>query len=126
MKSARRPHARRAGLGALAGLLIVAAAAAAAGRARPDTAPVPWPYRHLELGLASSPGGAAGLAAIAPFGFRYQYLAGGVNTGQDWPHWNPDGSFVTRYIAESEAHRIVPVFSYYEIRQSLAGRRRRR
>ena len=99
----------------------------AAAVARPAAAPIPWPYAHLELGLASSPGGAAGLAAVAPFGLRYQYLAGGVNTGQDWPHWNPNGSFVSLYITESEAHRIVPVFSYYEIRQSLpgAGRRRR-
>ena len=93
------------------------------GSAHAGTAPpaIRWPFSHLQLGLADAPGGAAGLAATAPFGLRYQYLAGGVNTGKDWQHWNPDGSFVSDYIAESEAHHIVPVFSYYEIRQSLPG-----
>ena len=114
-------RARRAGLAAVACLLIVAGAAHGSGRATAGGAPIPWPYRHLELGLTSSPGGAAVLAAVAPFGFRYQYLSGGVNTDQDWPHWNPNGSFVSLYIAESEAHRIIPVFSYYEIRQSQPG-----
>jgi hypothetical protein len=48
-------------------------------------APLPagWPAR-LELGVADSPGGAAALRATAPFLFRYQYLAGGVNTGSGW------------------------------------------
>ena len=68
--------------------LLAALALAAAASAR-TAAPVRWPYTHLEIGLAGAPGGAAGLAAVAPFGLRYQYLAGGVNTGQDWPHWNP-------------------------------------
>ena len=30
-----------------------------------------------------------------PFGFRYQYLAGGVNTGNGWATWNTNGQFVT-------------------------------
>ena len=29
------------------------------------------------------------------FEFRYQYLAGGVNTGNGWATWNTDGQFVT-------------------------------
>ena len=48
------------------------------------------------------------LQASAPFGFRYQYLAGGVNTGSGWATWNPDGSFVTRYVPESWAARDDP------------------
>ncbi|MGH2851664.1 MAG: hypothetical protein ACRDLP_13720 [Solirubrobacteraceae bacterium] len=80
-----------------------------------------WPFTHLQIGMTSQPGGAAGLAAAAPFGLRYQYLAGGVNTGKGWQTWNPNGSFVSLYDAESEAHHIVPVFSYYQIRQSLPG-----
>ncbi len=121
MESVWRRRARRGALGAVACLAIVAGAAQGSGRAKAGAVPIRWPYRHLELGLASSPGGAAGLAAVAPFGFRYQYLAGGVDTGQDWPNWNPNGSFVSLYITESAAHRIIPVFSYYEIRQSQPG-----
>jgi len=33
-------------------------------------------------------------APAAAFGFRYQYLAGGVNTGNGWASWDKDGSFV--------------------------------
>jgi hypothetical protein len=58
----------------------------------------------------------------APFGYRYQYLAAGVNTGEGWATWNENGTFVTRYVAESYKQRITPVFTYYMIRQSLPGR----
>ena len=91
----------------------------AQGSVAPPT--IRWPFSHLQLGLAEAPGGAAGLAAAAPVGLRYQYLAGGVNTGKGWQTWDPGGTFVSDYIAESEAHHIVPVFSYYQIRQSLPG-----
>jgi hypothetical protein len=70
--------------------------------------------------MSDGPGGAAALAA-AGFGFRYQYLAGGVNTGQGWATWNPDGSFVSMYIQESVSSSIIPVFTYYQIRQSSPG-----
>jgi len=106
---------------AITAACLAALALAAAASAGAPASPARWPFTHLEIGLADAPGGAAALARIAPMGLRYQYLAGGVNTGSDWTHWNPDGSFVTRYIAESRAARIVPVFSYYEIRQSLPG-----
>jgi hypothetical protein len=66
-------------------------------------------------------GGATALRTRAPFGFRYQYLAGGVNTGQGWATWNPDGTFVTNYVQESIDHRIVPVFTYYMLTQSRPG-----
>jgi hypothetical protein len=45
-----------------------------------------------------------------------------VNTGNGWATWNENGTFVTRYIAESKAQGIRPVFTYYMIRQSLPGR----
>jgi hypothetical protein len=76
---------------------------------------------RIALGLADQPGGAAAMRGVAPFGFRYQYLAGGVNTGHGWQGWNEHGTFVTRYIAESVSARITPVFTYYMIRQSLPG-----
>ena len=43
--------------------------------------------------MADSPGGAAAMRATAPFGFRYQYLAGGANTGGGWATWNTNGDF---------------------------------
>ena len=41
--------------------------------------PARWPST-LQLGLNDGPGGAAAMKGVAPFGFRYQYLSGGVNT----------------------------------------------
>jgi len=71
---------------------------------------------HFAIGVADQPGGAAQLrGAVA---MRYQYLAGGVNTGSGWSTWDPGGSFVSRYVAESRAARIVPVFTYYQLLQS--------
>src|SRR5437899_715160 len=102
-------------------LTAVAGALACVGGAgaSPSLPPLParWPHT-LQLGLADEPGDAAALRKVAPFGFRYQYLAGGVNTGQGWSTWNPNGSFVTRYDEESWAAGEIPVFSYYMLLQS--------
>src|SRR5207245_2046740 len=46
--------------------------------------PAKWPSRALEIGMTDGANGAAALRATAPFAFRYQYLAGGVNTGKGW------------------------------------------
>src|SRR5438874_3117817 len=102
-------------------LAAVAGALACVGGAGapPSLPPLPtrWPHT-LQLGMADEPGGAAALRKVAPFSFRYQYLAGGVNTAQDWSTWNPNGSFVTRYDDESWAAGEIPVFSYYMLLQS--------
>jgi hypothetical protein len=82
--------------------------------------PAGWPNR-LELGMSDSPGGAAAMKATAPFAFRYQYLAGGVNTGSGWATWNTNGDFPRFYIEDSIAHGIIPVFTYYQMVQSLPG-----
>jgi hypothetical protein len=50
-----------------------------------------------------------------PWTYRYQYLTGGVNTGAGWSTWNPDGSYVTNYLAESERVNAIPVFTYYQL-----------
>jgi len=71
----------------------------------------------LALGLSSQPGTAAHVQASHAT-WRYQYLAGGVNTGDGWSGWNPDGTFVSRYVAESRARRLTPVFTYYQLLQS--------
>src|SRR5215210_2621410 len=79
--------------------------------------PAGWPST-LQLGMADSPGGAAAMKATAPFGFRYQYLSGGANTGSGWATWNSNGDFATYYIQDSVANGIVPVFTYYQLLQS--------
>lgn len=101
------------------GLLRPAAIAAQSPLPLPPL-PAGWPGT-LEVGLSDAPGGAAALAAAAPFRFRYQYLAAGVNTGYGWATWNSDGHFVTYYIQDSLANGITPVFTYYMIYQSLPG-----
>jgi hypothetical protein len=116
--SVRRRLGLAAALSAIALVLLVPAAAPA--RKLPPL-PRHWPSHRLELGLSDQPGDAAALSRSAPFGFRHQYLAGGVNTGQGWSTWNPGGSFVPMYIRESAAHHLTPVFTYYMVRQSLPG-----
>src|SRR5262249_39111155 len=69
--------------------------------------PAGWPSQ-IEIGVADSPGGAAALRATAPFLFRYQYLAGGVNTGRGWSTWNPGGDFAKFYIDDSIANGMIP------------------
>src|SRR4051794_22005947 len=96
-------------------LLALAAATAAFAFAAPAA------EARIQLGLADQPGGASTLRKVAPFGYRYQYLAGGVNTGSGWSTWNENGTFVTRYIDESRKAGITPVFTYYMIRQSRPG-----
>jgi hypothetical protein len=108
--------ARRCGLVALLGLV----AAAPAGAAGLPPLPHGWPHT-LRIGLTDPPGDAHALRASAPFGFRYQYLSGGANTGSGWSTWNPDGSFVTRYVHESKAAHVIPVFTYYQLLQSKPG-----
>ena len=136
-----REHARR--FGALAPLAVAIAIAASAcfGTSVPDVTetlspqagvqgvsvaalpplPAGWPSTKLELGQNDGPGGAAGMASVAPFEFRYQYLAGGVNTGNGWANWNANGGFVTYYIQDSVANGITPAFSYYMLYQSSPG-----
>ena len=71
----------------------------------------------LALGLSSQPGTAAHVKASHAT-WRYQYLAGGVNTGDGWSGWNPDGTFVSRYVKESRAAGLTPVLTYYQLLQS--------
>ena len=55
-----------------------------------------------------------------PWRYRYQYLSAGVNTNNGWETWNsPAGQFATNYMVDSAAHGYIPVFSYYEMLQSL-------
>jgi len=105
---------------AFAALVCVGAAGAGSTAAALPPLPAAWPHT-LQLGLTDSPGGAAALRKAAPFGFRYQYLAGGVNTGQGWSTWNPNGTFASMYVADSWSHGEIPVLTYYMLLQSKPG-----
>src|SRR6267378_4419573 len=98
-------------------VLLVFLAFAAPAAAKLPPLPHGWP-KTMQLGLTDSPGGAAALRASAPFGLRYQYLAGGVNTGQGWSTWNPDGTFASMYVRDSWTHGQLPVLTYYMLLQS--------
>src|SRR5262249_11264869 len=102
-------------------ILILASLALTSSVAQAQ-APLPaaWP-RQIELGLADSPGGAAAMKSTTAFKFRYQYLAGGANTGSGWATWNANGDFATFYIQDSMANGIIPVFTYYMMLQSAPG-----
>ncbi len=108
---------------------LATATAAAPSPVAPATAaiaalpPLPedWPSQNLELGLTDYPGGAASLHASGDFAFRYQYLAGGVNTGSGWATWNSGAKFADYYVDESIAVGMTPVFPYYQMLQSKPG-----
>ena len=78
------------------------------------------PSTRLEFGLANGPDQLGWMTSSAvPWRYRYQYLAGGVNTSNPWQSWNsPTGAFATNYMNASDANGYVPVFTYYEILQS--------
>jgi hypothetical protein len=77
--------------------------------------------RYFSFGISNSPGAVSMLDDQhsqngTAFAFRYQYLTGGVNTGQGWQTWNqPAGQFATYYMQESAQHSYIPAFVFYEI-----------
>jgi len=117
-------------------LSALAAFASPATVAAPRVASVavrsPLPSDRLHFGLASAPGSQLSwmVNSGVPWRYRYQYLAGGINTGGGstdpncganvgWQTWNsPAGQFASNYFSDSSAHSIIPVLTYYEIVQS--------
>lgn len=93
------------------------------GAAQAATLPVGMPM-HFAFGVMNSPGDVGLLNDMrthngTSWDFRYQYLAGGVNTGQGWETWNsPAGQFATNYVQESAKNGYIPALVYYELRQS--------
>jgi hypothetical protein len=80
--------------------------------------------RTLELGMANADGTVASMVETAPFGYRYQYLAGPADAG--WTKWShawlrADREYVPEYIFESEEQGLVSVFTYYVLLQSVEG-----
>jgi hypothetical protein len=81
------------------------------------------PASRLEFGLANGPTDISWMTSSGvPWKYRYQYLASGVNTGTGWETWNsPAGAFASLYMSASDSKGYIPVFTYYEIRQSNPG-----
>jgi hypothetical protein len=79
---------------------------------------------HFAFGLMNAPGDVALMNDMratngAAWDFRYQYLAGGVNTGQGWETWNsPSGQFAAYYVNDSAQNGYIPALVYYEMLQS--------
>jgi len=109
------------GAALFATLVLASADTSTPAEAQAALPPLPqgWP-NTMQLGMGDGPGGAPTMRQTAPFGFRYQYLSGGVNHNPEhgWATWNANGDFATFYIQDSIANGIKPVFTYYMIRQS--------
>jgi hypothetical protein len=79
---------------------------------------------HFSFGIMDSPGGQTYLNGMrstngTTWDFRYQYLAGGANTGHGWSTWNtPAGEFAAYYMRDSGDNGYIPAFVYYEMLQS--------
>ena len=89
------------------------------GPSRPATLP-PIPAgmpTYFNFGLFN--GDISDVPAAIPWDYRYQYLAGGVNTGNGWATWNnPPGQYATNYINDARTRGMTPAFMYYQILQS--------
>jgi len=79
---------------------------------------------HFSFGLMDAPGDTSSLNGMrnangTAWDFRYQYLAGGANTGTGWSTWNaPAGQFATYYMDDSGSNGYIPAFVYYQMLQS--------
>src|SRR6266849_6444178 len=73
---------------------------------------------HFAFGVAAGQGDRWPTDTGIPWDYRYQYLAGGVNTGQGWENWNPNGTFALNYAKDSDQQGYIPMFPYYELFQS--------
>lgn len=98
-----------------------AASATQQGAVAPLPATLP---HHVGFGIMSGPDQLAYLNAMraasgTTWDYRYQYLAGGVNTAKGWGTWeSPAGSFATSYVQQSASNGYIPCFVYYMLRQS--------
>ncbi len=112
-------------------LLLIPTGTAAAQSSPPPVVPPPvvLPANNLPpglpptfwMGLANGPADLGWMTGSGvPWNARYQYLAGGVNTGSGWATWWPgNGDFARDYLTTSRANGYLPVFTYYQLLQSL-------
>jgi hypothetical protein len=93
-------------------LLLALAAPSSAAQAQSPPSGLPT---HFAFGLEAGQGDTWLPQSGIAWDYRWQYLAGGVNTNQGWETWNPNGTFALNYANESDQHGYIPMFPYYEI-----------
>ncbi len=105
-------------------LVLLVLAIAPVTRAQTDPLlPIPAALpQHFALGLSAHPND-SGLYgwmpdSEIPWDYAYQYLAGGVNTGNGWRTWNTDAQFPLLYARGAAEQDAIPVFPYYMLYQS--------
>jgi hypothetical protein len=110
-------------LGMVLGALVLLRQAPPSAYAAAGPVPAGMPA-HFSFGIMDAPGDTGYLNGMrqqngTTWDFRYQYLAGGVNTGHGWATWNaPAGQFAMRYMRESGTNGYTPAFVYYQLLQS--------
>jgi hypothetical protein len=90
-------------------VLVLAAVTPGALQAQTVTAPAGLPT-HFGFGLAGGLGDTWMPESGIPWTYRFQYLAGGVNTGQGWETWSANGTFPLNYARESDQYGYIPMF----------------
>src|SRR2546430_769408 len=85
--------------------------------------PAPLPASQLEFGLTN--GDVSWMTSTGvPWRYRYVYLAGGVNTTNNWLTWQdpakPPGQYALDYMTSSTTApaSYIPVFTWYQLLQS--------
>jgi len=104
--------------------MLLAAAAPTTVSPAPTLVAAPLPATRLEFGLSNLDIDWMKNSGV-PWGYRFQYLAGGVNTTGNWLTWQdmalPPGQFAVDYMASSTTApaNYIPVFTWYQLLQSL-------
>ena len=81
------------------------------------------PATRLEFGLSNSDVTAMTSSGV-PWRYRFEYLAGGVNTSKNWLTWQdpalPPGQYAVDYMNGSTTSpaNYIPVFTWYQLLQS--------
>src|SRR5439155_22866941 len=103
-------------LSLLAALLVVSTGATPVA-AQSVSVPAGLP-NHFGFGIEAGQGDTWMPESGIAWDYRWQYLAGGVNTNQGWETWNPNGTFALYYAMEADQRGFIPMFPYYELFQS--------
>ena len=114
--------ARRAALAAVVVVLLGSTSVPRIGSAALASA-TSLPATRLEFGLSNLDSTWMTSSGV-PWRYRYQYLAGGVNTSGNWLTWQdlslPPGQFALDYMRSSTTApaNYIPVFTWYQLLQS--------